>query len=150
MTRPNLRIIDSSTGEVQRDCPNCQLMADDIAGLERENRAWRARYAELSREREEDIEADPLYNDALIVFKEWKAKCNHPRSKFDAARFKLIRAFLRDHGVEMCRRAVAGAAYDPYVSKRRNGTSKRHDGWELIFRDKGRFEEFVNRAPLDE
>lgn len=145
----HLRVVDAETGEIQHECPNCQALADEVAGLERENRAWRARYADLKREVETDITADPLYNDAKIVFDYWKAKCRHPRSRFDAQRFRAIRPLLAEHGLALCRKAVDGAAFDPFVSRRRNGTTHRHDAWELIFRDRGKFEDFCNRAPLE-
>jgi hypothetical protein len=35
------------------------------------------------------------------------------------------------------------------VTKRKNGSTKRHDGWELIHRDAGKWEEFCNRSPRD-
>jgi hypothetical protein len=49
--------------------------------------------------------------------------------------------------VALCRRAVAGAAFDPFVSRRRNGTEHRHDDWDLIFRSSDKFEQFCCKAP---
>ena len=61
--------------------------------------------------------------------------------------FQVALPYVDAHGVELCRRAVEGAAYDPFVTKRKNGSTKRHDDWGLIFRDDQKFEEFCNKAP---
>jgi hypothetical protein len=81
------------------------------------------------------------------VFEYWQATCRHPRATWNAERFFLVEPFVKKHGVEMCKRAVDGAAFDPFVTTRRNGSTKRHDGFDLIFRSVDKFEEFANRAP---
>jgi hypothetical protein len=89
--------------------------------------------------------------------KAWRVLCNHPRSSFGAAEFDLIRPFLQDkqYGRDlderllMCLRAVAGASFDAFTTRRKNGSVKRHDGLDLIFRNRSKFEEMVNRAPRD-
>jgi hypothetical protein len=43
--------------------------------------------------------------------------------------------------------AIDGAAFDPYTTKRKNGSTKRHDDFTLIFRNADKMEEFANRAP---
>jgi hypothetical protein len=59
--------------------------------------------------------------------------------------------FIAQYGTAMCARAIAGVAYDPWVTTEKNGTEKRHDEWERIFGDdrkaQGRFERFCNQAP---
>jgi hypothetical protein len=94
---------------------------------------------------------------AKRLFGEWKLACNHKRSPFTTDRFWQVEPYLTNtryakgeqERIDLCRRAIAGAAFDPFVTRRRNGSTKRHDDWELIFRDSSKFEEFCCRAPRD-
>ena len=144
----HLHVVDTTTGEIKDDCESCRLLRAQLDGAEKDLRAWRSRYAELKRQVDENLEEDPLWNDALLVFKHWKAACNHPRSIFTADRFGLIRPLIDKYGIAACLRAVDGAAYDPMTKQRRNGSVKRFDDWELIFRNAGKLEDFANRAPI--
>lgn len=150
----HLHVVDTATGELQEACEACApLVAElrvQLEGANRDRQAWIARYAELKAAQDVNVEEDPLWGDVKDLFAYWRAECRHPRSRFGADRFRLAKPYVEKYGVALCRRAVRGAAFDPYITRRRNGTSKRHDGWELIFRDKGRFEEFCNRAPVEE
>jgi hypothetical protein len=146
----HLRIIDGETGEIAQDAPDVQTLIDEIAGLNTELRAWRTRYAKLKREEEQRAEESPLWTDAESLFSTWKRLCRHPRSCFGADRFLAIESILEQYGVEACEKAIKGAAYQPYETTRRNGTIKRHDDWCLIFRNRDKFEEFANRAPIGE
>ncbi|MFN8160610.1 MAG: hypothetical protein U0R52_06150 [Solirubrobacterales bacterium] len=154
-TRPqparHLHVVDTATGEVQEPCEACAPMVAELRvqleGAQSEGRMWRARYAKLKAEAEDACTDDPLYGDVRTLFDYWRAACNHPASRFDAARFRIASPYLRRYGMNTCRKAIDGAAFDPYTTKRRNGTTKRHDGWELIFRDASKFEDFANRAP---
>ncbi len=154
----HLRVIefDGDTGELHEpDCADCLRKNDEIAGLERDIRGWAARYAELKRDRDRDAREHPLWPVGRALFGEWRALCRHPRSPWTPERFWLIEPFLSNpkYGaalaarVLLCRRAVAGAMFDCYVTTRRNGTQKRHDDWELIYRSAGKWEEFCCRAP---
>lgn len=49
----------------------------------------------------------------------------------------------------MCERAIEGIAHDPFTATRRNGTTRKFDGWEQAFGDRGKFEEACNKAPLN-
>lgn len=137
--------VDPETGEVT--CASCRALEDQIIGLQRDIRGWAARYAELKRDKEGEAERHELWGDARDIFTFWTVACKHPKSRFDASRFELIRPHLEKHGGRICRQAIEGAAFDPFITQRKNGSAKRHDGWELIFRDAGKLEEFVNRAP---
>lgn len=138
---------DPETGELEDGCSTCRGLLDQVAGLERDVRAWRARYAELARDRERDAREHPSWDAINSLFAHWRSTCRHPRSRFTADRFWEAEPIFRRYGDEMCRRAIDGAAFDPFVTARKNGTRKRHDDWELIFRNAGKFEEFCNRAP---
>lgn len=143
----HLHVIDPETGEIHEQCPGCARLEDEIAGLVRDIRGWAARFAELKRDKDREARENPLWPKALELFGEWRRLCRHPRAAWSADRFFLVEPFLCDYGLELCSRAIAGAAFDAFETTRRNGSVKRHDGWELIFRDRGKFEEFCNRAP---
>lgn len=139
---------DPETGElIEPECPECRKKQDQIDGLERDVRAWRARYAQLRRDKDREARENPLWPKALELFGEWQAVCGHPRSKWDADSFFLVEPFLKKHGYELCQRAIAGYAFDPFVTTRKNGSKKRHDDWSLIFGDRKHFEEGCNKAP---
>ena len=146
MSAANLRVI-SADGEILPGCPACADKDDVIAGLERDIRGWAARYAQLRRDLAAEAQDHPLYEQAQDVFNYWRAKCRHTRSKWTTDRFWTLEPLLSEYGEGMCRKAIDGAAYDPYTSKRRNGSVKRHDDFDLIFRNAGKVEEFCNRAP---
>jgi len=139
-------------------CPICErreVLLDEkdmqIEGLQRDIRGWIVRCKEAQKESERKSLPDnhPHRNDAEIAFKEWRKRCDHPRSQFTASRFWLVVPFLESdkYGLKIVLQAIAGAEFDPYVVKRKNGTKKRFDSWEEIFKDAGSIEEFASRAP---
>lgn len=146
--RPVLRVVDEN-GELHDDCPGCAALADQLKGAERDINAWRLRYADLVRDAEAEAKADPLWDDCRALFDHWRETCRHPRARFTLDRFNLLRPWLKRYGPDDCRRAVDGAAFDAFETKRKNGSVKRHDGLGLIFRDAEHFEDFANRAPRE-
>lgn len=142
-----LRLVNPDTGEITEHCPNCAHLQDQLDGAEKDVRAWRARHAALKRDKEKEARTNKLWPLALELFGEWKVECNHPRAQWSADRFFLAEPHLKAHGVDMARRAIAGAKFDPMTKQRRNGSIERFDNWDLIFRDAARFESFCNRAP---
>lgn len=150
MTKPNLKLIDTSTGEIVQQeptCPSCAFLQDQLDGVERELRAWRFRYANLARDKEQEARDHRLWPEALDLFEQWKLECKHPRSEWTPDRFFAIMPLLKRYGYETCSRAIAGIAYDPYTRVRRNGTAQRFDEWERVFKDAGNLERFANCAP---
>lgn len=139
-----------------------QRLEDEIAALQRDIRGWGARYGELKRDKDAEAEESPVWPAALRVFDHWKRVCKHPRSVFTLDRFELIRPWLEKLGDKkakpqqrleeaeaLCKLAVDGIAHDPYITTRKNGTQKRHDGWHLIFASAERFEDRCNAAPIE-
>src|SRR5690348_8492848 len=119
-------------GEVGK-CPGCQRREDlldqkdmQIEGLQRDVRSWITRHGEAKRESERRSLPDnhPQRSDAELAFNEWRKRCKHPRSHFTASRFWLVVPFLESeaYGLKIVLQAIAGAEYDPYVVKRKNGT----------------------------
>lgn len=124
-------------------------MNDQLEGAEREIRSWRARFADLQRDKEAKARRDALWPKAERLFEEWQRLCRHPRSKWDYTRFEVVRPYLRSDGYDLCLLAIQGAAFDPYTKARENGSVKRFDDWELVFKSRGKFEEFCSRAPAE-
>jgi len=148
----NLRLVDADTGELvdrMPECPECSRKDDEIAGLERDIRGWTLRNAELKRDRDYDARHHELWPVAEQLFDVWRRVCHHERSRFTVDRFEEARPLVAKYGVVTCERAIAGAAFDPHTTTRRNGSTKRYDDWDLIFRNAGKVEEFANRAPRD-
>lgn len=145
------RLIDPETGayEDHPSCPTCQVHEDEISGLHRDLRAEHARFESLRRDKAAEAKKNPLWPKAMELFAYWREQCKHPRARFTVDRFELIAPFIDSHGLDACKLAVDGAAYEPFETKRRNGSVKRHDGLALIFRSAEKLEEFACRAPRD-
>lgn len=139
-----LRLVDPDTGELTA-APKLQELQDTVDGLQHTIRSQSATIGRLKRDLNPEEDHD-LFPAAKRLHDFWRERCNHPKSKFSPERFKEVLPRLKEHGEGMCRRAIEGAAYDCFTTVRKNGTVKRHDGWELIFRH-DKFEEMVNRAP---
>lgn len=142
-----LLVVNPGTGETRPLRDHVQDLEDVIAGLRRDVNAEHLRFENLKRDKAAEAKGSAYWPKAKEVFDHWCAVCKHPNSKFDTTRFELILPHLEEHGVELCKRACDGAAHDAFCTKRRNGSTKRHDGITLIFRDADHFEDFVNRAP---
>lgn len=142
-----LHVVDEH-GEIQGDCASCAELRLQLEGAEREIRAWRTRTINAERDSARDAFNHPSWEDVKELFAYWRMRTDHPRCRYGAKRFWAAEPFLRDYGEKLCRRAIDGIAFDPFTKRRRNGTLERFDSWELLFRDRGRFEGFVNRAPL--
>ena len=134
-------------------CEHCQpiLVAQQETniGLEQTLRMQAAKLGRYERERDPEARAreHARWTEISALFEKWRVHCRHPKSRFSAKRFQVALPFFEGYGVELCERAVMGASFDPYETRRKNGSVKRHDGWELIFQSEAKFEEMANRAP---
>lgn len=125
------------------------VLQDELDGANKDIAAWRVRYANLRRDKEAEARANPLWPRAVALFQLWKVATGHRRSEFDAARFEMCLPMLKRHPDELHHRAIAGIAFDAFVTFRRNGSQKKHDGWDLLYRNADKWEEMANRAPAD-
>jgi hypothetical protein len=148
-------IPDRQTGELQPATPEGlaqenQALRDELAGAMRSLRAESRRLEELKRDHQAEAEEHKLWPQATNLFAHWQKACRHPGADWKWERFELVVPYLkrRKYGLELCLRAIAGAAFDPFVTKAKNGNPIRHDGWDLIFRNSEKFESFCNRAPV--
>lgn len=141
--RPNLRVIDADGELVADRCAGCMALEEELGRKVKQIR-------ELKRDREAEAKVHPQRAAIVEVFDHWRESCRHPNSKLDADRADLIAGKLKVYGLETCKRAVDGAAFDPFVTQRKNGKPQRHDGIKLVFGTAEKFESFVNRAPPPE
>lgn len=152
---PHLHIVDTETGERYDldQCPQCQVMQDKLDGAEKDINAWRTRYANLKRDKEAEARKSPVWTDAVRLFRLWKVIDHHPNSEFTHERFAMVEPILKlkppKGGVELCVRAIVGKHFDPFTTRRKNGTTQRHTGWHLIFGERTKFEEACCKAPDD-
>lgn len=154
-----LYLVSASTGEIVSREPSLAAALMEIERLElaiqdieRERRIQRARVAQLTAELEDKRAAYDRRDEVEDIFKEWAIVCGHPNARLTDDRFDAIRALLevkrpKPYPREAFNVAIAGAAYDPYVSRRKNGSQKRHDDISLVCRDGQHFEDFCKRAP---
>ena len=141
-----LHLVDTETGEVVEDgCQACKAKDEVIETAGHKISNLKGRITQLLQEAEEGHEAFPSFKRCHDY---WRERCNHPRTKYDIEDFKLWLPLYEKHGLDLCLRAIDGAAFDPFISTRKNGSTKRHDDWELIHRKGGaKFREFCNKAP---
>ena len=133
------------------DNPDCvalrQRASEEIIGLMATVRSQASTIGN-ARRREQDFRKHDQYDRCVRLFRVWQRATGHTRSHFTADRFKRALPFLLEYEDTMIGRASEGLAFDPYTTRRANGTTQRHDSWELLFKSADRLEEFANRAPL--
>lgn len=124
----------------------------ELQDVERERRTQRAHikrlYAELARDRASYERRDEVES----IHREWATVCGHGNSRLTDDRFDAVRRLLevtkpKAYPREAFSAAFAGAAFDPFITRRKNGTEHRHTDLELICRDGAHFESFIKRAP---
>lgn len=147
----NLIVVDADTGQRMGPLAEHTLpLQDQIDGLEREIRAWRARIASMKRDEAAKALSHTLFPKAKRAFEHWQIVCRHERSGFTSERFWIVEPFLENkkrYGLEIVLRAIDGAAFQSWVSRRSNGSLKVHNDWNKIFASGDAVEERANRAP---
>lgn len=140
-----LRLVDTETGEItEQACPSCAGKIETITTLGNKIVSLKGTITQLLQEAEEGHEAFPKFKRCHDY---WKERCHHPRTSYAIEDFKLWLPLFDEYGMDACLRAIDGAAFDCYVSTRKNGSKHRHDEWSLIHRNGDKFREFVNKAP---
>ena len=161
-----LVVLNLQTGEQTPLEEHLQGLSDELAGAERDLKTWRRRHAELTRDRWREAQDGPLWPAAVAVFDYWRKQCKHPRSEWTLDRFEMIRPHLERsntgkgrasklseeliaRNVELCKLAIDGIAFDPFVTVAKNGRKIVHDGLHLIFEGTDVFEKRCKMAPAE-
>lgn len=159
MSPAHLKLVDLDTGEVLDDEIGIGVLKDRIASLEealalaeRDLRAKRRRISELERDKRAEREHYERRDEVASIFAEWAEVCGKRRAKLSDDRFDAIRALLdvtkpKPYTREHFTLAIQGAAYDPFIVRRKNGSAKRFDDIALICKGASQFEEFIRKAP---
>jgi hypothetical protein len=160
MSARHLKVVefDEQGQVIEPTCKDCLRRVDEIAGLEKVIRSQAAQIQALLRDKDAAAREHPLWPVGRALFCEWRTLCRHPRSPWTPDRFWQIERYLTNvkYGeslearVLLCRRAIAGSAYDSFATTRRNGSRQVFNEWERTFPDKsGGFEERCCKAPRD-
>ena len=147
--------IDPESGEIVRECPNCAELEGALSVTERKLRAAYSQISKLEQaaEPEKHAKKHPLYVEIEAVHTWWRLATGHFGVSFTAEDFDQALPRWKENskrGANPCipaLKAVVGAAFDPNTTTRRNGSEKRYDDWELIFRNQTKFREMQKRAP---
>lgn len=143
-----LRVIDPN-GQPQPLLNYLRPLEDQLAGAEKEIRAWRTRYANLKRDKDAEAKASPYWPITTRLFAYWRRRCRHERAEFTADRFEIALPHVRVDPV-LCVRAIDGAAFDPYIPPPgKNGKRRPKNDWGLILRNQEKVRDFAERVRDD-
>jgi uncharacterized protein YhaN len=124
-----------------------QVEQAQVEMLERDLKGKRLKIHQLEQDRDARARADDTAPDVEALWRLWKRACHRRRPLHYTDREAMGLAVKRQ-GFKLCLQAIAGASYDPNLSKpRRNGKVERYDDLELIFRNHGKVEQFAARVP---
>lgn len=149
MSAPALKLIDTATGEVTEygGCPSCEQAQAEVEEITRKWKGLLLENRKLKADKLAEILGAPERPITDLIHAVWKVAC-HRRRDLDLKDYERMNAMVRKLGLRTCLKAVAGASYDPtYAPPRRNGTRKRHDDLELIFREAAKVLDFADRVP---
>lgn len=115
--RPDLRLVNTETGELA-GCDRCsEVQVGDVENLERQVNALLRKIRGLERDRDAERQADPNRIQIIALIERWKEATGHPKSNANAAdRFDVIRARLAEgYTIEQIELAVDGIGAFRYV-----------------------------------
>lgn len=144
----HLQVVDTSTGDVLPECPDCKLHEQTYKELERKYKGLLSQLGRMRADKRAEAQRHAAWPEIAGLFLLWRDECNHPRSPFTPERFWQGLPRLEDFGRDFLALAIWGAATDPFLGEpRKNGTRPRYDDWELIMRSPEKTEDFARRAP---
>lgn len=135
----------------------------DLKMAQRDVRAKNRRINELERDKVREREDYERRKDVERIWSYWNRRLGQNKA-LTADRFDAVRGMLDEvrlvpaegkrravkepaYSLEDFKSAIDGAWFDPFITKRRNGTKQRHDDLALICRDAKTFESFIAKAP---
>lgn len=143
-----LRVIDTETGEITEHsgCPHCQQAQAETEELTKKFKGALLEIRKLKADRLAEILGAPERPQVELLHAVWKVACKKRRD-LDFKDYERMNAMVKKHGLGKCLAAIAGASYDCAKTPRKNGTWKKHDDLELIFRESAKVLDFAERVP---
>lgn len=145
-----MRLVDTGSGEVIDQCPQCTQRESDRENLERENTKLLRKIRRLESDREKERQGDPNRQLILSLIERWKRATGHTRSNANSAdRFDLIKARLKEgYEPKDLELAIDGIGCFRYVvngTRVRDGKrSQRHDRLGIALGGGEAVERFAN------
>lgn len=94
----------------------------------------------------QDTYTDTIKTNVKLVFDHWKTTLKHPRAQLDSKRSKLIANSLKiGYSVDDLKKAIVGCSQTPH-NMGQNENNQKYDSIELIFRNSGQIDRFMNNA----
>lgn len=141
--------MNDPSGEICDDCrPLFERLHDRNVGLEVTLRSQAGIIGRNKRE-DDDLSSHVFWDRAQRLFKVWQRATGHTKSRWSKARFRECVETLETYEDEVILRAIEGLAFDPWITRRKNGTEQRHDGWHLLWKESTSIEEYANKAPME-
>jgi hypothetical protein len=158
MSEPALKLvapdIDHDSGELIQDaaCAECVNLRGLLLNLEQDNRrlekdlrAWRAKYERLTEDRDAKLRNDKHYPAALDLIDEWKRECGHPNaSASDPKRVQLALSVVKRYKDEREKLSLV-IQQAKHLAYRDPNTGYRFDSFGKIF---GSSDEIEKRATI--
>ncbi len=132
--------------ETPTDARICQL-EDQLAGAEKEIRAWRSRYSDLKRDREDEARRHAAWPTLVALFDYWRELSGHTKAQWSADRFWQALPLWRAWGTGNVAAGIAGITYQPNSKLLRNGKLEVYNSWKLLFKDTETMERYIRRRP---
>lgn len=135
----------------------------DLKMAQRDVKSKNRKINELERDRAQEREHYERRKDVERIWSYWNRRLGQDKAltgdRFDAVRgmleeVRLVqvegkRRAVREpaYTLEDFKAAIDGCWFDPFITKRRNGTELRHNDLALVCRDGKTFESFIAKAP---
>jgi ribosomal protein S15P/S13E len=161
-----LTVVDKDSGEVvdpevARLQERIAILEQNLRDAEKDLRTKRAQITKLRKDKVRERVEYARRDDVDRIHSYWQRRLGHGKA-LTADRFDAVRGLLEETHIEVVdgkpvkvdtyelsdfKAAIDGAWFDPFTTKRKNGTLARHDDLALICRDGKTFEGFIARAP---
>lgn len=151
---PYSRIVDACPTRDARvpDALSTPLCSAQVEGKGREGKGKDIREVEtspiaLNDQSNTGTEGNDLMSRSIVeVFEYWKQILQHPKAKLDRKRKQKIAAALKqEFTISQLKQAIDGCSKSQFHMGQ-NAQGKRYDGIDLIFRDAGHIEQFIDCA----
>lgn len=106
----------------------------EVNPSERVGEGFRNQEQEQEQEKRQNGHSSAVPTDVTMVFEHWKTEHNHPKSKLDDKRTKLIRVALQSYSAEQLCHSISGYKKSPHHMGK-NDRNTVYDDIEVFLRD---------------